>query len=336
MNNNTLNNDNQKSFDNITKENLSTYLNQYISDTIYILQLQINKSFTNNLNNINNKSLKVHNEDESINFNEEINIIKKINNSLEKELLCLNNPKINDISKIIKVLSQRNELLNNLMNLYFTKQKILENKELFRNNKMKTNYRNKNNNNININNSLDKKYIKINEQPKINSYLENSKKNNLYNYKKLPLTSNLYYNNNNINYDTSNEDFFYFKKITKNQKKPNKNNINKSYEITNKDMNNFTIINNENINYNGNNNNNNGDMSVNNYRGRNTNQRNKKKRVNSVVHTLNNDLLNTKYENNNKSKFNMKNIYQLNKLNLEKLNDISSNILSIKNYNKNE
>ena len=247
----------------------------------------------------------------------------------------MNNPKINDISKIIKVLSQRNELLNNLMNLYFTKQEILENKELFRNNEMKTNYRNKNNNN-NINNSLDKKYIKLNEQPKINNYIENSKKNNLYNYKKLPISPNINYNNNySLNYDINKEDFFYYKRITKNQKKLNKNNINKSYDTVNKEMNNFTIINNENSNYNGNKSNNR-DMSINNYKGRNTNERNKKKKVKSVVHKLDNDLLNRKYENNNKSKFNMKNFYQLNKLNLEKLNDISSNILSIKNYNKNE
>ena len=34
--------------DNITKDNLLTFINKYISDTIYILQFQINSIISNN------------------------------------------------------------------------------------------------------------------------------------------------------------------------------------------------------------------------------------------------------------------------------------------------
>ena len=52
-----------------------------------------------------------------------------------------------------------------------------------------------------------------------------------------------------------------------------------------------------------------------------------------VINSVNNDILNVKLDN-KQSKFNMKKIFQLNRLNLEKLNDISSSILSTQN-NKN-
>lgn len=344
MSNIILNDENQKLFDNVTKQNLSTFINKYISDTIYIIQLQIN-SFSNTINtNDNNNLLKSYNGKEMNIFNDEINLIKKINKSLEKEILYLNNPRINDISKIIQVLSQRNDLLNNLMNFFFAKNKLIETKELLLNKKIKS---------INKTQkikSLDRKYV--NKGPKINFYMENLKKNNEFNYKNSSIHSQIF---DNLIYTINSEDSFVFHKKTRNKNKSinqnlttetlnkhyaknkNKNNLNQSYDpFIAKELDNLNL-NNGNINF-SRNDNVDDDKFINNQREKSRNPKIKKRKINSVVKTFESDsLLNNRYDiNNNKTKFNLKNIFQLNKLNLEKLNDISSNILLVNHQNKND
>ena len=344
MSNIILNDENQKLFDNVTKQNLSTFINKYISDTIYIIQLQIN-SFSNTINtNDNNNLLKSYNIKEMNIFNDEINLIKKINKSLEKEILYLNNPRINDISKIIQVLSQRNDLLNNLMNFFFAKNKLIETKELLLNKKIKS---------INKTQkikSLDRKYV--NKGPKINFYMENLKKNNEFNYKNSSIHSQIF---DNLIYTINSEDSFVSHKKTRNKNKSinqnlttetlnkhyaknkNKNNLNQSYDpFIAKELDNLNL-NNGNINF-SRNDNVDDDKFINNQREKSRNLKTKKRKINSVVKTFESDsLLNNRYDiNNNKSKFNLKNIFQLNKLNLEKLNDISSNILLVNHQNKND
>ena len=256
MSNIILNDENQKLFDNVTKQNLSTFINKYISDTIYIIQLQIN-SFSNTINNNdNNNLLKSYNGKEMNIFNDEINLIKKINKSLEKEILYLNNPRINDISKIIQVLSQRNDLLNNLMNFFFAKNKLIETKELLLNKKIKS---------INKTQkikSLDRKYV--NKGPKINFYMENLKKNNEFNYKNSSIHSQIF---DNLIYTINSEDSFVSHKKTRNKNKSinqnlttetlnkhyaknkNKNNLNQSYDpFIAKELDNLNL-NNGNINF---------------------------------------------------------------------------------------
>ena len=344
MSNIILNDENQKLFDNVTKQNLSTFINKYISDTIYIIQLQIN-SFSNTINtNDNNNLLKFYNGKEMNIFNDEINLIKKINKSLEKEILYLNNPRINDISKIIQVLSQRNDLLNNLMNFFFAKNKLIETKELLLNKKIKS---------INKTQkikSLDRKYV--NKGPKINFYMENLKKNNEFNYKNSSIHSQIF---DNLIYTINSEDSFVSHKKTRNKNKSinqnlttetlnkhyaknkNKNNLNQSYDpFIAKELDNLNL-NNGNINF-SRNDNVDDDKFINNQREKSRNLKTKKRKINSVVKTFESDsLLNNRYDiNNNKTKFNLKNIFQLNKLNLEKLNDISSNILLVNHQNKND
>ena len=344
MSNIILNDESQKLYDNVTKQNLSTFINKYISDTIYIIQLQIN-SFSNTINtNDNNNLLKSYNIKEMNIFNDEINLIKKINKSLEKEILYLNNPRINDISKIIQVLSQRNDLLNNLMNFFFAKNKLIETKELLLNKKIKS---------INKTQkikSLDRKYV--NKGPKINFYMENLKKNNEFNYKNSSIHSQIF---DNLIYTINSEDSFVSHKKTRNKNKSinqnlttetlnkhyaknkNKNNLNQSYDpFIAKELDNLNL-NNGNINF-SRNDNVDDDKFINNQREKSRNPKIKKRKINSVVKTFESDsLLNNRYDiNNNKSKFNLKNIFQLNKLNLEKLNDISSNILLVNHQNKND
>ena len=314
-----FNDENVVLFENVTKENLLTYINKYISDTIYILQFQLNSFLSNNNKN---NSLK-YNEEAQTNIDDKINIIKKINISLEKELFSLNNSKIKDISKIIQVLCQRNELLNKLINYFFTKLNILQNKELILNKKIKNYLQN---NNYNNKKNINKNSFILNEYPKINSYIENFKRNNEY-------------NSNIISTIFDDEKFstedYYIKNpkqyVSFDVKKPKRlRNTNKSLDMI-KNNNSLSIINNENININGNNS---GEFNINNYKLRNEDKKNKKRKVNSVVKTLNTDLYFAKIDNKNKSKFNVKNIYQLNKLNLEKLNDISSNLLLVNHQKK--
>ena len=324
MSNILFNDNNKKIFDNVVKKNINTLVNNYISDTLYILQFQLNKLSNNNLNfNFTTcKSTKCL--DESINTNEELDVIKRINDSLEKELLCLNTPKEDDMSKIIRALSQRNKLLNKLIKMYYTKVQLLESKEINSKNKPK-NIIQRNNNN-----TLTKKVYKVNEgYAGIDTYLENSKKNNYYNYK-----TDINYLNSN--YDISNEDSFYIKNLNENETKFSKINDNNNIFNTfnNNNIKNLAIVYNDNINIDGGNNK---TIEIVNHQRKNLNEKmkkNKKKRhSNSVVHALNNDILDVKIDN-QKSKFNMKKIFQLNRLNLEKLNDISTNILSTKNKNE--
>ena len=120
-------------------------------------------------------------------------------------------------------------------------------------------------------------------------------------------------------------------------KNKNKNNLNQSYDpFIAKELDNLNL-NNGNINF-SRNDNVDDDKFINNQREKSRNPKIKKRKINSVVKTFESDsLLNNRYDvNNNKSKFNLKNIFQLNKLNLEKLNDISSNILLVNHQNKND
>ena len=122
----------------------------------------------------------------------------------------------------------------------------------------------------------------------------------------------------------------------------NKINVNKSFNAINNDkLNNYIIVNNDNININGSNNDE--DKEIINDTGRNGNKNGsgnghfkkikKRRKAKSVINSVNNDILNVKLDN-KQSKFNMKKIFQLNRLNLEKLNDISSSILSTQNKNE--
>lgn len=330
MSNIIFNENNKKIFDNVIKKNLTTYLNNYISDTLYILQIQINAFYTNNINCM---SKSVKSQEESNNINEELNIIKRINDSLEKEVFFLNNPKVDDISKLIKALAQRNKLLNNLMNLYYKKIQS-ENKDLNSKNKKKNIIQRNPNNTI-------KKSLKLNEGgAKINSYIENSKKNNYYQYNNFPILTDINYYTSN--YNITNEDSFFIKNMNNTDIKNNEINVNKSFNaINNNKLNNYIIVNNDNININGNNNDE--DKEIINLTERNGNKNGngnvhykkikKKRKAKSVINAVNNDILRVKLDN-KQSKFNMKKIFQLNRLNLEKLNDISSNILSTRNKNE--
>ena len=346
---NLFNDESLKLSDNVTKQNLSTYINKYISDTIYIIQLQIS-SFSNNINNINNNNILKSYEKEKKNIEDEVNLIKKINKSLNKELFYLNNSRIDDISKIIHALSQRNELLNYLMDHYFTKQNLIEKNEILINKKLKIINKNKDK-------TLDKKYINLNLKPKINFYIENLKKNNEYNYKK---HLNVSHNVDSLNYIIHNEDSLFYQKCTRNRNKnfnknltsetinstiiknKNKNNLNKSYDSLNNDdldnLNNLSNINNKNNNailidlYRENN------KYMNNNRGISRNSVIKKRKIHSVVKTLSNDsiYINKFDMSNTRPKFDFKNIIKFNKINLDKLNDISSNILLVQQQNKND
>ena len=122
----------------------------------------------------------------------------------------------------------------------------------------------------------------------------------------------------------------------------NKINVNKSFNAINNDkLNNYIIVNNDNININGSNNDE--DKEIINDTGRNGNKNGsgnghfkkikKRRKAKSVINSVNNDILNVKLDN-KQSKFNMKKIFQLNRLNLEKLNDISSSIISTQNKNE--
>ena len=309
--------------DNITKENITTYINKYISDTIYIIQLQINTILSNNTKN--NISRFYGEED-----NDTINLIKKINNSLEKELFYLNNSKIKDISILIKVLTQRNELLNKLMIYFFSKQKIIQNKEIILNNKIKVYFENNKDNYITPNRNI----LNLNEYQKINTYVENIKKNNKYNFNKLSsytiLDINRIYNNQVYYYDNKKRKQKELKVLDNSKSietKKNKNHLNKSFDM-NHNFNDLVIINKENIKIFAKNNED--SNRNNNFKKIDENKNLKKRKVNSIVKKINNGFLITKIENNNNNpKINIKNIYQLNKLNLEKLNDISSNLLLI-------
>ena len=145
------------------------------------------------------------------------------------------------------------------------------------------------------------------------------------------------------NYNITIGDSFSIKNMTDTDINNNKINANKSFNaINNNKLNNYIIVNNDNININGNNNNDE-DKEIINHTERNENKNGsgnghfkkirKKRKAKSVINSVNNDILNVKL-NSKESKFNMKKIFQLKKLNLEKLNDISSSILSTQNKNE--
>ena len=171
---------NNTSSDNITKQNLSTYINKYLCDTIYILQLQINNILSNKTINknsiINSKNLKKEEKD----INDAINLIKNINYSLEKEIFCLNNSKKEEIDKFIQILCKRNELLNILMLHLFEKEKLLEKREQIINEKIKS---------FSFNINKRKSWNKINlnsTEGKIIDFMDKIKKHNeYYNHKRL-------------------------------------------------------------------------------------------------------------------------------------------------------
>jgi hypothetical protein len=303
------NNINKVPFDNIAKQNLATYINKYICDTIYILQIQINSILSGRQNN----SPSMNNlKNEKENICDEINVIKKINNSLEKELFYLNNAKKEETSKFINILCKRNELLNLLMFHYFEKEKLLEKREQILNEKIKS-----------FSYSLNKRksWYQINkitkEGKKIDHYMENIKKHNeYYNNKRLSKYLNTHDNDrikeiNNIN----------------NRKKTkNKSLLNKSYDaisINNIDtscsFNNINFdVDNTNCDF----------KKMKNFQKRNSEYKLKLRKINSVSSMINKSSIINYFNRNTYIK--LKDKVQLSKLNLEKLNNITSNIYLLK------
>jgi len=302
---------NNVSYDNITKQNLSTYINKYICDTIYILQIQINSILSDNkynkqsLNNLKNGKENVC---------DEINIIKNINNSLEKEIFYLNNTKKEDIGKFINILCKRNELLNNMMMHYFEKEKLLEKKEKILNEKIKSF-----SHNLNKRKSWDKIDINQKEGKKIDVYMNNIKKHNeYYNSKRLSKYLNTY----------DNESIKEINNINNNNKKKTKNKslLNKSYDAIS--------INNIDTSCSFNNNNFDADYTnidfkkIKNYQKRNSEYQSKLRKINSVSCMINKVSIINYFSRNTYLK--LKDKVQLNKLNLDKLNNITSNIYLLK------
>ena len=305
------NNINKIPFDNIAKQNLATYINKYICDTIYILQIQINSILSGRQNN----SPSMNNlKNEKENICDEINVIKKINNSLEKELFYLNNSKKEETSKFINILCKRNELLNLLMFHYFEKEKLLEKREQILNEKIKS-----------FSYSLNKRksWYQINkitkEGKKIDHYMENIKKHNeYYNNKRLSKYLNTHDNDrikeiNNINNNN--------RKITKNKSLLNKsydaisiNNIDTSCSFNNI---NFDV---DNTNYDF--------KKMKNFQKRNSEYKLKLRKINSVSSMINKSSIINYFNRNTYIK--LKDKVQLSKLNLEKLNNITSNIYLLK------
>ena len=303
------NNINKVPFDNIAKQNLATYINKYICDTIYILQIQINSILSGRQNN----SPSMNNlKNEKENICDEINVIKKINNSLEKELFYLNNSKKEETSKFINILCKRNELLNLLMFHYFEKEKLLEKREQILNEKIKS-----------FPYSLNKRksWYQINkktkEGKKIDSSMENIKKHNEY-YNNKRLSKYLNTNDNDRIKEINN--------INNRKKTKNKTLLNKSYDaisINNIDTScsfnniNFDV---DNTNYDF--------KKMKNFQKRNSEYKLKLRKINSVSSMINKSSIINYFNRNTYIK--LKEKVQLSKLNLEKLNNITSNIYLLK------
>jgi len=301
------NNINKVPFDNIAKQNLATYINKYICDTIYILQIQINSILSERQNN----SPSLNNlKNEKENICDEINVIKKINNSLEKELFYLNNSKKEETAKFINILCKRNELLNLLMFHYFEKEKLLEKREQILNEKIKS-----------FSYSLNKRksWYQINkitkEGKKIDHYMENIKKHNEY------------YNNKRLSKYLNTHDNDRIKEINNNRKiTKNKSLLNKSYDaisINNIDtscsFNNINFdVDNTNCDF----------KKMKNYKKRNSEYKLKLRKINSVSSMINKSSIINYFNRNTYIK--LKEKVQLSKLNLEKLNNITSNIYLLK------
>jgi len=297
--------------DNITKQNLATYINKYLCDTIYILQIQINSIFfKKNQNKYIFPKNQNTNSDIKI-YNDELNIIKLINNSLEKEIFYLNNSKKPELSKFIEILCKRNELLNILMLHYFEKEKLLEKKEKIINEKILNEKIKTYSNNITKRKSWDKYSMNSINGQNIDKYMDNIKKNNeYYNHKRYSK-----YLNTCESDDT--------KDINNNKKKNKiKSTLNKSYDVLSS-INNIdtssSYHNNYEVNYTY------CDIKqIKNQQKRNSGNKLKLKKNNSVSSIVNRDSIINYF--NNKTCFKLNSQIQLNKLNLDKLNNITSNV----------
>ena len=140
----------------ISNEDKLSIINKYLSETINIIDNQLNPiKEKNNINDNNNKtsgnipSNKEKNNSDN-NFELKLNSLEKINNSLniESDLLIITKNNISEnkttfIEDISNILIQRNKLLNELLSLFFEKAKELIDKE--------KNFNNEKNNNKNSN-----------------------------------------------------------------------------------------------------------------------------------------------------------------------------------------
>ena len=126
----------------ISNEDKLSIINKYLSETINIIDNQLNPiKEKNNINDNNNKtsgntpSNKEKNNSDN-NFELKINSLEKIHNSLniESDLLILTKNNISEnkttfIEDISNILIQRNKLLNELLSLFFEKAKEFIDKE---------------------------------------------------------------------------------------------------------------------------------------------------------------------------------------------------------------
>jgi len=140
----------------ISNEDKLSIINKYLSETINIIDNQLNPiKEKNNINGNNNEtsgnipSNKEKNNSDN-NFELKLNSLEKINNSLniESDLLIITKNNISEnkttfIEDISNILIQRNKLLNELLSLFFEKAKELIDKE--------KNFNNEKNNNKNSN-----------------------------------------------------------------------------------------------------------------------------------------------------------------------------------------
>ena len=282
-------------YDNVLKQNLSTFINKYTCDTLYILQLQINSflSKKDEYLNIDYKSCKNQNV-----YYDEIDLIKNINNYLEKEIFYINNSKKEETSKFVEILCKRNKLLNILMLHFFEKSKNLEKKEKILDEKIK--YYSYKLSKYNIKSSKCGNKIETN-----NKTIKN--RNEFYNDKRL----SKYLNTSDINMVKEMNNY-------NEKKKKAKTILNKSYDIIS--INNIdtscSFNNNEGININY-------DYKYKKDPMVNLKCKLKLKKINSVSGMINKDSI---INFNNKNYFKHNNQTQLNKINLDKLNSITSNI----------
>ena len=140
----------------ISNEDKLSIINKYLSETINIIDNQLNPiKEKNNINGNNNEtsgnipSNKEKNNSDN-NFELKLNSLEKIHNSLniESDLLIITKNNISEnkttfIEDISNILIQRNKLLNELLSLFFEKAKELIDKE--------KNFNNEKNNNKNSN-----------------------------------------------------------------------------------------------------------------------------------------------------------------------------------------
>ena len=281
-------------YDNVLKQNLSTFINKYTCDTLYILQLQINSflSKKDEYLNIDYKSCKNQNV-----YYDEIDLIKNINNYLEKEIFYINNSKKEETSKFVEILCKRNKLLNILMLHFFEKSKNLEKKEKILDEKIK--YYSYKLSKYNIKSSKCGNKIETN-----NKTIKN--RNEFYNDKRL----SKYLNTSDINMVKEMNNY-------NEKKKKAKTILNKSYDIIS--INNIDTscsFNNDGININY-------DYKYKKDPMVNLKCKLKLKKINSVSGMVNKDSI---INFNNKNYFKYNNQTQLNKINLDKLNSITSNI----------